>query len=95
MMKPMPVERSDSAAKIAIETRLINQRDEDRRRVAEAELQHVAGGIGGHAEQAGMAKRNQPGVADEHVQPERKDRVEENLAGDVDVVDAGHPVAAG
>ena len=63
--------------------------------MSEAELQHVADCIGGHAEQPGVAQRNQAGVAHEHVQPERKDRVEQDLAGDVDVIDAGHPVRQG
>src|SRR3974390_1170988 len=56
------------------------------------ELQHVAGGIGRDAEQPGMAERHQPAIADQHVQAEREDGIEQDLAGDVDVIDAEHPV---
>ena len=60
--------------------------------MAVAGLQHVAGGIGRDAEQAGMAERDQAGITDQHVQPEREDGVEQNLAGDVDVINARHPM---
>ena len=60
--------------------------------MAEAKLQHVADRVGGHTEKAGVAKRNQAGVSHQHIQPEREDGVEQDLAGDIDVIDAGHPV---
>src|SRR5262249_49780606 len=63
--------------------------------MANGELQHVAGCISGHAEKTGMTERNQTGVAHQHVQRERKDRVEENLAGDIDVINACHPIRQG
>ena len=69
-----------------------HQRDEDRDGVAKAQLQHVAGRVGRDAEKAGMAERHQPAVAGQHVQPERKDGIEQDLARDVDVVNASHPI---
>ena len=57
--------------------------------MTKSELQHVASRIRGHAKQAGMTKRNQSGVSHQYIQPEREDGVEQDLAGDVDVVDAG------
>ena len=57
-----------------------------------AELQSIGGGIGGDAEQRGVAKRDQPGVTGENVQAEREHGVEQDLAGDVDVIIAAQPV---
>ena len=33
-----------------------------------------------------MSERNKAGIADQDVQPEREYRVEQNLAGDIDVI---------
>src|SRR5262249_5116974 len=63
--------------------------------MTESELQHVAGCISGYAEKTSMTERNQTGVPHQHVQRERKDRVEENLAGDIDVINACHPIRQG
>ena len=72
MMKPMPVARSDSTAKTAIEARPMVSAE----RIAtddRAGLQHVAGGVGGDAEQPGVAERHQPAIAGQHVQAEREE----------------------
>ena len=49
--------------------------------------EQIGGDISGDAEQPGMAERNQAGIADQHVEPEREDGVEQDLARDIDVID--------
>ena len=89
MMKPMPVARSDSAAKPAVKTNPIASAAKDGDGVAVAGDQERSDRIARHAEQPGMAERHQAGVTDQDVQPEREDRVEQNLAGDIDVIGLG------
>ena len=92
MMKPMPVARSASAANTAVDNRPTTSAARIATRVAEAGGQHVAGGIGRDAEQAGMAERHQAGITDQNVQAQREDGVEQDLARHVDVIDAAHPL---
>src|SRR5580704_5416876 len=54
--------------------------------MAIARRQQVGDGIAGDPEQSGMAERHKSGIADEHAQAERKDGVQKNLAGDIDVI---------
>ncbi len=48
-------------------------------------------GIGGDAEEPGMAERDQPRLADQHVEAEGKDRIEQDLCCDVDIVGVADP----
>ena len=68
------------------------ERCENGDRMAETVLQHVAGCVGGDAEQAGMAERNQSAVAGKDVQANGEYGVEQDLAGDIEVINAGHPI---
>ena len=67
--------------------------ERDRKRGENGEGVSVAGGeqvgrgVGRHAEQSGVAERHQPGVTHQYAQSQRKDRVEQDLARDVDVID--------
>ena len=54
-------------------------REQDRRRIS------------GEPEEARMAQRDEPAIADDHVEPQREHGIEQDLARDVDVIDARHP----
>ncbi len=92
MMKPMPLARSDSTAYSAIEAMPMTSAPMNRGGMAEAVLQHVADGVGGDAKQPGMAERDQPAIAGEDVEAEREHGVVQDLAGDVEIIDARHPI---
>ena len=61
------------------------------RQVAVAIVQQARAGVRGDAEQSRVPERHQPRVTDQHVDAEREDRVEQDLARDVHVVGAAHP----
>ena len=63
--------------------------------MAKSKLQHVADDVSGDAEQPGMAERHKPGIANQNVQAEGEDREEKDLAGDIDVINAAHPIGQG
>jgi hypothetical protein len=52
-------------------------------------------GIGGKAEEPCMAERNETGVADQHVEPQRENGIEQDLRGDVDIIAVGDPERQG
>ena len=90
----MPVERSASTAKIADAASVTTMRGAVGGEMAVARLQQQRGGIAGDGEQAGVAERDQAGVADQHVEREREHREQQDLARDVDVVGVADPAAA-
>src|SRR5215469_519406 len=47
--------------------------------------------VGSNAEQAGVPERDKTGVADEHVKPEREDRIQQDLRSYVDVITVADP----
>src|SRR5579871_4449156 len=58
-------------------------------------LQQKSRRIARDAKEARMAERYESGVADEHVEGEREDRPEQNLARDVDVIGIADPEGQG
>src|ERR1700688_685323 len=48
-------------------------------------------GIAGDAEEPGVAERDKAGIADEHIEAEREDGVDQDLADDVDVIAVDDP----
>ena len=80
MTKPRPVPRSASTANTAVAASVATSGAERHDAVAVAGVDQRRAGIGGDAEQAGVAQRDQPGVAHQHVQAEREDRVDQDLA---------------
>src|SRR6516164_3541375 len=48
--------------------------------------EQVGDDVSGNAEQSGMTKRHQSGIADQNVEPEREYCIEQNLTGDIDVI---------
>ena len=95
MMKPMPVARSASAANTAVQPRLTTSAPMIAAVMAKPHREQIGGGIGGDAEQAGVTERDEAAVADQDVQAEREDGVEQDLARHVDVIDARHPIGQG
>ena len=87
----MPVARRASTAKTAV----VSERDRKRQHIGGEMI--VAGGeqhggrIAAHGEQASVAERGQAGIADQHVERERQDGPDQDLAGDVDVVGVADP----
>ncbi len=49
--------------------------------------EQIGDGVARHTEQAGMAERYQAGITHQHVEPECEHGIEQNLAGDIDVID--------
>ncbi len=87
----MPVARRASTANTADG----GERDGDRREIGGemtvSGLEHQRRGIAGDREQPGMAERDEPAIADQHVEREREHRPQQDLAGDVDVVGVADP----
>ena len=54
-------------------------------------LQHQGSRISGDRKQAGVAERHEAAITDEHVEGERKDREQQDLTGDVDVIRIADP----
>ena len=49
--------------------------------------EQVSHGVSRDAEQSGMAERDQSGIADQNIQPQREHGIEQNLTRDIDVID--------
>src|SRR2546423_13999731 len=59
--------------------------------MAGAGIDKKRAGISGDAEQPGMAERDKSGIADQHVEPERKHRVQQDLRRDICVIAVADP----
>src|SRR5215472_1096975 len=55
--------------------------------MAVARHQQIGGDVGAYAEQPGMAERYQSGIANQDVEPEGENRVKQDLAGNIDIID--------
>ena len=68
-----------------------HQRAEDAEEVTGTAIDKDRPGIGGDAEESRMAERDEARIADQQVEPQREDGIEQDLGGDVHVIVVGDP----
>jgi hypothetical protein len=67
------------------------ERANDGDEVIRAAIDEDRPGIGGNAEEPRMAERDQACIADQHVEPQRENGIEQDLRGDVYIIAVGDP----
>ena len=91
MTKPMPAAAQRERREERGGGERQDERDRDGREMAVPAVQEAGRRVGRDAEEPGVAQADEAGVAHQHVDPEREDGVEEDLAADVDVEGAAGP----